>query len=795
MTVSSPAVASAATLEALDLPALLAMVASQAGTDAGRERLLCARPLGDPRALEQRRQRYEEAAKLLADGALVPSFEEPLLELVDQLEGERCELAGAELVVLASAVKAAIAVGERAAAAEAPGPLAVRARELPDLGAWRRRVSRALDSRGRVKDDASPELRRLRRRVQSLREHLYGELRQTVAAQRDLLSEETIPLHDGRLVLLLQSGSRGRLPGLVHGRSGSGRSLYFEPLAAVDDNNRLQETVSEEESERQRIVNELVAEARDGAAGFRAMLDFLGEIDSYQACWRYAGRVEGRLAEIAEPGRLRLVAAHHPLLDPRLASLRLAALGEEGHTGTSVPVEFELDAERRLAVITGPNAGGKTVTLKTVGLTALAAQCGLPVPAAAGTRLPVFARIMAAVGDEQDLLQDRSTFSGRLQRLREAWESTGPGSLVLVDELGSGTDPEEGAALAIALLEALLAEGGLAVLTTHLTPLAAAALESEGAWCAAMEFDPESGGPTFRLRPGAPGGSEALSLARRLGLPDAWLDRAEELLGPEHRDLRRLLGEVEKVRAELAAAESRSRLEGDRLEAERSALEREREEVVEERRRLGPRLRAELEAFERKVRDRLRGELETMRREVGDGRRKGVAAAAAGRLLAEAPVVRDEAPAAERPVAVGDRVRHGGLGWEGVVRKLADGAAEVSVAGKRLRCAASELAAIDGGVDGKTVDRAVAVPEPAPPAAELKLIGQRVEPALDELDLYLDRALLSGMAQVRIIHGHRSGRLREAVREHLRGHPAAASHRPGRRNEGGNGATVVTLAG
>ena len=789
MTMQTPAVASAATLEALDLPQLLAMLAGQAATDLGEARLLGLRPLADPEALDERRRRYAEVAELLAEGALVPSFEEPLGGLLEQLDGELCELGGAELLSLAVAVQAA----GRAARRMSSGPLADEASALPDLEPWQRRVHKALDARGRVRDDASPKLRKLRRRVQTLRESLYGELRRTAADSRELLSEETIPLHEGRLVLLLQSGARGRLPGLVHARSASGRSLYFEPLAAVESNNRLQETVSEEEAERQRILNDLIDEARAQAADFRRVLDFLGELDLQQAAWRYAGAADGRLAEIAPAGEMRLVAAHHPLLEPRLASLRLAALGEQGHTGPSVPMDLELRSDQRLVVVTGPNAGGKTVTLKTVGLSVLAHLSGLPVPAAAGTRLPVLRRVTAAVGDEQDLLQDQSTFSGRLQRLREVWEATGPESLVLVDELGSGTDPEEGAALAIALLEALLEQGGLAVLTTHLTPLAAAALERDGAWCAAMEFDPGSGEPTFRLRPGSPGGSEALSLARRLGLPAAWVDRAEELLGAEHRDLRRLLAEVESVRTELAAAEGRTRREGERLTEERRRLEDEGRRLAEERQGLGRRMRVELEAFQRKVRAGLRVELEAMREEVAGGRRKGLVGRAAERLFAEAPQIAEPPPTG--PVAVGDRVRHLGLGWRGVLHALKDGAAEVAVGGKRLRCPAAELAPVEASSAPAPAAPTVATPDVAPPAAELKLIGQRVEPALDELDAYLDRALLAGLPEVRVIHGHGSGRLREAVREHLRGHPAVAAQRPGRRDEGGNGATVVTVSG
>ncbi len=797
-------VASRATLEALDLPALLELFAVLAATDLGRHRLRSLRPSADAERLAGHRLRYREAAALVADGGLVPSFEEPLGELLERLAAEHGELGGPELLVLARAVGCAAAAAERLLAAAEPGPLAAAAAELPDLAAWRREVERALDSRGEVRDDASPELARLRRRIHRAREQLYGELRQVAAEHGELLSEDTVPLHEGRLVLLVTAGARGRLPGLVHGRSATGRSLYFEPLVAVEGNNRLQEAVAEEQAERQRILNRLIDGARGQAGELAELLGFLAELDALQAAARFASKVDGRLAEPADRGRLRLAAVHHPLLDPRLAAVRREALGEAGHTGTSVPIDLELDSDRRLVVVTGPNAGGKTVTLKTAGLAVLASQCGLPLAAAAGTALPVLTRVMAAVGDEQDLLHDRSTFSGRLLRLREAWEAAGPDSLVLVDELGSGTDPEEGAALAVALLEALVERGGLGLLTTHLARLAAAALEQPGAWCAAMEFDRASGQPTFRLRAGAPGGSEALALARRLALPEEWLARAEELLGSEHRDLRRLLAEVEAQRVELAARLAEAERSAERAAAAERAVEAERQALADERAKLARRLRAELDEFRRKVRRELAGEIEAAREQLATGRRKGLETRAVARLFEDAPLAEEPPPPPSRPLAVGDRVRHAGLGWQGELSKLSAAAAEVTVGGKRLRCAVGDLvlagdqepaAAAAHEPRSAAARRAVVVEASAEPVAELELIGRRVEPALAELDRFLDRALLASLEQVRVVHGHGSGRLRRAVREHLAGHPATASCRPGRAEEGGDGATVVTLAG
>lgn len=492
-----------------------------------------------------------------------------------------------------------------------------------------------------------------------------------------------------------------------------------------------------------------------------------------------------------------MIGARHPLLDPRLADLRAAALGQAGHQQPTVPLDLVLDGDRRILVITGPNAGGKTVALKTVGLLALAAQCGLPIAAAAGTRLPVFGAVMAMVGDEQDLLNDRSTFSARLMRLKEAWEVAGARSLVLLDEVGSGTDPEEGSALAVALLEGLLESGTLGVLTTHLTQLAAVALERSGASCAAMEFDPESGEPTYHLRPGAPGGSQALALAKRLGLPPVWLERADALLGREHRDLRNLLAEVEEVRRNLAETQAGLAAETRDLETHRHRLAEELEAAGEERRRMGPRMKAELETFRSEVARNLRGEQERLRQEVARGRKKGLVSAGVSRLFEDAPQIETGEETAEA-VEVGGTVRHIALGWTGRLDNLRGETAEVLVHGKRLRCALEDLMAVRENEGDRSqrpprveLSRVSSAEEDLP--AELKLVGLRVEPALEALDRYLDRALLSNRRQVRVVHGFGTGRLRQAVRQQLGLHPAVADFRAGQNNEGGDGATVVTL--
>ncbi|MDQ1348779.1 MAG: mismatch repair protein MutS2 [Acidobacteriota bacterium] len=792
-------IAAPATRIALEFDALLALFASEARTDLGAAVLRSLEPAAELAELARRRARYAESERLTVEAPLVPGLGEGLAELVDRLASGDPPLAGGEILRLAGLLAAGGEAAARIARMDPPcTELASAVADLADPQPLVRRIGRILDRKGEVRDDASPQLAALRRQVQGARERLYGRLEAIGGAHRELIGEETIPMRGGRLMLMVQAGNRGKLAGLVHGRSATGKSLYFEPLEVVEENNTLQGAVDELEGERQRLLHELLRDLAAESPLVRQMAGLIGELDALEAAHRLAREIDAHLPVLAPPGRMRLVGARHPLLDPRLARRRERVLGARGHESVVEPLDVELTPERRALVITGPNAGGKTVALKTLGLLALAAQAGLPIPAAATSEMPHLTSLVATVGDEQDLLADRSTFSGRLARLAEAYRAAGPQSLALLDELGSGTDPEEGTALAVALLETLVERGGLALITTHLTGLAAAALELPGATCAAMEFEPSTGRPTFRLLPGSPGGSEALALARRMDLPVEWIARAEALLGDEHRDLRRLLAELEATRERLAVAAEATRVEraGAELAAER--LERERAALEAERRTLGARVKRELAEFRERVTRELSATADRIRAELAAGRKKSVAQQAAARLFAEAPQVDfGEAPAPDLPLVVGAQVRHGTLGWRGIVERLSGDKVEVLANGKRLRLQTGDLiveAAAEPPAKGRVsrggerddVDR-------APVAPELHLIGQRVEPALAEMDAFLDQAMLSGRGEVRIVHGHGSGRLRDALRERLRKHPAVVASRPGAPNEGGNGATVVTL--
>lgn len=829
---------SSATSEALEFPSLLAVLAGFASTDAGSRAVRAIEPETDAGEIERRRVRYAEIARdIERSGVLVPSLD-GLLDLRRHLEGDGRGLGGRELLDLAAAIKACEEVLERLGSVEATPHCAaeVEALRLMEAGAAESaapgrqgggcaglgsRLRRMLDRRGEVRDDATPRLRTLVRDARRTQASAEASLQTWVREHGNALADHSTPMRGGRLSVLLPSGSRGRLAGLVRGRSASGRSFYFEPAEVVESNDELERIASDREVERTRILAELVAQVQVLTPAIVARIDFLAAVDAMQAAARFAGEVGAALVTVARPDAaggaplLELRSARHPLLDPLLADRREQALGAAGNRGTVVPLDLKLDDHRTL-VLTGPNAGGKTVALKTVGLLCLMNQAGLPVPAERDSRLPVLDHVVAVVGDEQSVLDEQSTFSARLLRLREVWRRAGPRTLVLLDEVGAGTNPEEGAALGIALLEGLVERGSLGILTTHLTQLAAAAMESQAASCAAMGFDPENGLPTYRLVVGPPGGSQALALARRLGLPAAWLERAEHFLGSEHQKLRRVLERNERLRERLLEREAElARLMG-RTETERTRLESRQQALRAARDRFGKALGREVDALRRANRRRLDqalAELSSTPRAPGKrafaraasslhGELGRDAAAAADRASGEdgdgdAPPAREPrepgSPAPALPLVAGATVRHRSLGWVGELVELRGDRATVLVRGKRVRATGGELLAVAGG-ERPAPGRVRVQRSPAPSVeAELLLIGQLVEPALDSLDAYLDRALAAGRERVRVVHGHGSGRLRRAVREHLRNHPAVAGFDPAPASAGGDGATEVVL--
>jgi DNA mismatch repair protein MutS2 len=592
----------------------------------------------------------------------------------------------------------------------------------------------------------------------------------------------------------------------VHDRSGSGQTVFVEPLDVIESNNELALLAAEERREVERLLAAFGQQVLDASEDLEDAVAQMAALDTLEAKVEFGEVSKGRLPELSDNGGWTLSAARHPLLDPALAPLRSRALGEArpGRAAqTVVPLDFELPAQKRLLVVSGPNAGGKTVVLKTAGLFSLMAQAGLPLPCGPATRVPLFRAIRAEIGDAQEILAGRSTFSSSMETLAAVLDGAGPGCLALIDEIGGSTDPEEGSALAIAFIEEYLSRGGRILVTTHFSALKNFAAARPDAICAAMEFDEVSGRPNYRLHPGLSGRSRALSVAREEGLPEAVLRRAREILGEAWRRREERESEAEAAIERLRQSERDLAAEREKARREAQMLAKERETRAAAHARM---LEEGLAGFERARADlalRVEKEIAAIRQ---DASRR--AEASAPRLLTRAeaamapePVIeeaREEALDRTRELAAGDQVRVRGSKTSGVVASLDHDTAWLDVAGKRMRVRRSELERVAGKAPApaKAPASLSTAPKPEPVSTvtlEINVIGQRIEDAIPQIEKSLDEALLSGAAHIRIVHGHGTGRLREAVREHFRAHPAVASLRAGEAREGGNGATIVEL--
>ena len=727
---------------------------------------------------------------------------EPLLEGLAQAGG-----AGTpeEFRPIVRAARAADAVRKSLAGVESPH-LSARRERLPSFERMLLHAARIFGADGLLRDDASPELTAIRSRLRRRRGEVSRTLERLLGERRDSFGDAVVVLRNDRYCLPVLASARGRVPGIVHDRSGSGQTVFVEPMEVIEPNNDLALLAGEERREIERVLTEFGRAVLEHDEDLRAAATQLAELDALEAKVAFGELGEARLPEISDDGSWTLVDARHPLLDRRFAALRRRVLEQVRESRDAVPLEMDLPADRRLLVVSGPNAGGKTVVLKTAGLFSMLAQCGIPVPAAPGTRLPVFASIRTEIGDAQAILADRSTFSSSMEILAGILRDARPGALALIDEIGGATDPEEGSALAVAFLEAYLESGGRAIVTTHLSAIKSFASARPDALCAAMEFDEATGRPNYRLHPGLAGRSRAISVAREQGIPEAVLERAHAILGEawQRRESAETQAEqaIERLRRgalELAEEREAARQEAKRLEAERGALAAQRSRMLADG----------LAGFER-----ARGELaRRVEEELGRARQESalLAQLSAARLLDEAalaaqaePVLAEAREAEQelsRRVEPGQRARVRGLGAEGLVVSFDGDWANMEMQGKRLRVGRSELepAGPEAGNRKSTIGnrRAQAtIPDsrfPISDCPEVNVIGQRLEESIEAVERALDQALLSGAGRLRVIHGHGTGRLREGLREHFRRHEAIERLTAADRNEGGNGATILEL--
>jgi DNA mismatch repair protein MutS2 len=789
-------------LAAIEFDRVLDLIALEAKSDLGQAAVRARRPRATRRECELAHFELAEMVRFYLREGLMP-----LAGLADPapLLGGESVLELPESWQIIRSVRAANAIRETFLRSDAYPRLREIASTIPELRDLLSHAARYFTVDGKLREEASAELRSIRSRSHAKRQAIQKNLSDLMSRHADAIQEPLITIRGDRYCIPVRSDHRTSVPGILHERSGSGASFFIEPLGVVELNNDLAELLQQEREEIARITRFISQQIIAVASEILESSRVAGELDAVQACALFFDRSGSVTPTFSEDRELRLLDGRHPLLDERMASARAYAFGESEGEKSVVPTTISLDSASPALVISGPNAGGKTVALKTVGLLVAMGLSGLPVPAREGTRLPVVDDIHVLIGDDQSVLEHLSTFSAYLTRLKRVLQRVTPKSLVLLDELGSGTDPEEGAALAASVIEHLLESGCLTMVTTHLSALKTFAVDDGRIINASMEFDSATARPTFRLIVGVPGRSRALDAAQMIGLPSSIIDAARARLGDRYGETDQLLADLQRRMSEVLALE-------DAVKGERTALERASHEVEtkaaaleKERLRLGGTYRDELDRLKDETGRRLNAELRQLREAEKNSRGQINAARVFETITRPIDQALEFVPGNDAVLRPGDKAEHRRLRMTGVVASIDGSRAVLTVGGKKVTVELRELSAVAGGRPAEKVPakhRPVGVSRASQPSeddvtpvvsAELNLIGQRVEEALDESDKFLDRALLEGRPAVRIIHGYGTGTLRKAIREHLRRHPGVKSFRPGADNEGGDGATIAVL--
>jgi len=674
-------------------------------------------------------------------------------------------------------------------------------------------ISKTIDERGEVMSSASEKLAAIRIELKRVHDRLMTKLQSIITSSQysPMMQEALITERDGRYVIPLKAEYKGKLRGVVHDQSSSGATLFLEPLATVDLNNEWRSLQLQEREEIRRILAEICKLIAEHALGIKHTVEALADLDLAFAKAKYADDLkatEPLLKEIPNPKSptpntqshpgsvIKLRGARHPLLDP----------------STVVPIDFVTDDQTYVVLITGPNTGGKTVSLKTVGLLALMSQCGLHIPAQSGSEISIFEGVYADIGDEQSIEQSLSTFSSHISNIIQILKTANQKSLVLLDELGAGTDPTEGSALARAILSYLLDIGATTVGTTHYPELKVYAHTTPGVVNASVEFDLETLAPTYHLTIGLPGRSNAFAIATRLGLDQTIIKDAQSLMPVSDLEAEKLLDEIHRqhdlAHKERALAEA-VRVDALALEAQ---LTRKMETIEDERLKILESARAEAQK-----------EIEEIKEEAKELRRKLQAASLSTKAIKEIEVSAEEisdeieskspSPSSlksvpsidekKRPIRLGDPVYLSTLNTEGTVMSLTSTEAEVQIGRMRLRAKLDDLQTLeDKKLENLNPKSQIPIPNPQSPISnshpspglEIDLRGQTVEEGLLNLERYLDSAYLAQLPWVRIIHGKGTGKLRQSVRDFLRASDIVISHENGAENEGGDGVTVARLA-
>ncbi len=784
-------------LKVLEFYKIRDMLVERAASSLGKARCAALVPVSDIREIERMQAETEEASTLVARTGVQPisAFDDVQAQVarakVGGILSPKDLLLCARLMQTARSVRRTL-VGEKDEAEETETPhLVGLARALYPMRRLEEEIFAAILSEEEIADSASPGLASVRRKIRSanerIRDKLNGYLHSSSMAR--YLQDAIITMRQGRYVLPVRAEYRSQVPGIVHDQSSSGATLFIEPMAIVEINNDLRGLMGEERAEIEKILQRFSEEISQEAGALLENQRILAELDFIFAKGALARQMRAVQPKINEAGYIDIKRGRHPLIDPEAV----------------VPSDLWIGKDFTTLVVTGPNTGGKTVTLKTVGLFTLMMQAGLQVPAMLGTELAVFDDVFADIGDEQSIEQSLSTFSSHMVNIVHILQNVTPRSLALFDELGAGTDPTEGAALAMSILDKLLSYKTRTLATTHYSELKAYALTHPGVENASVEFNVETLRPTYRLSIGIPGKSNAFEISRKLGLSEEIIGAAKEWLSGEQirfedvittAEMHRQTAERERELAEEAHNET-VRLR-DQAEQERKKLEEQREKLLrkarEDARRILHSAQAEAEGIIRDLKKAAQ-EQNAKDREILEARRK-----LQGDLdkLAE-PMAKESAASEGAPlksVTLGQTVRIPSLGCTGSVLTLPDknGEVQLQVGLMKMKQPLSALrtAAQSDAPKKEKGRRAIKVAAPQV-SLELDVRGQLPEEALDNVDKYLDDCMMAGVSEVSIVHGKGTGVLRSEISQHLRHHPHVAEFRLGRYGEGETGVTIVTL--
>jgi len=781
------------TLRVLEFDKIVNIVAGYAASEVGRISVLSMLPTGALSVAEERLNETSEFLQILERGEKPPL--EGILAIgqsVAKLGVPGAMLAPIELLHTATTLGAARRIKqffEQIDGRDSAPLLKAKADRIRPLRHIEDAVSSAIDERAEVKDVASPALRRIRKHLARTREDVLAVMSGILqdSGYQKIIQEPVITIRDDRYVLPLKPGFRQSIKGVVHGQSGSRATLFVEPLDVLEQNNRLAELRMEERDEVERILRALTGLLSQESGAIEDMIYILAEIDGTYARARFGMEYGCAIPLLTQERSIRLRTARHPLL----------AWKQKTIGGNAVePNDIMLSNCDRVLIISGPNAGGKTVILKTVGLLSFMAQSGMPVTAAAGSELPCFGSVFADIGDEQSIEQDLSTFSSHVSQIAEILQDADNNSLVLLDELGSGTEPSEGAGLGAAVLESLIKRGSISLVTTHHNALKFFGSQTSGALNAAMEFDPQTLKPTYRLIPGRPGRSYGLDMAARLGVPAEVIGCARARIGKDDTRLDDLLKHMEQESRLLG-------LERHALEQDRSAAAQDRSEAAS----LLTAARDEARGVRFQARSEAREVLHALKQKLRElSRNTRIEHAEAKRASAEIETLRKKLEPAIEPLSgdpgfirnihAGDRVRITKLNKTGTVLSLNRDSLELEVSGKKIKLQAADVAPAEPLVGPRPADMLSGWStdlEKESVSNRLNIIGLRVDEGMTEVDRFIDRAVLSRFSIVTVIHGLGTGALKAAVTKFLKNHPLVVSIRPGEVFEGGAGVTVAEL--